>query len=315
MFQAFRTLDAVPPGYGPCALTIGNFDGVHVGHARILGETVETARREGWRAVALTFDPHPTRVVAPERAPKLLTTLETRLRLLEQAGLDGALVLPFTPEVARLEPEEFVRQVVVGKLCGRTVVVGANFRFGRRQRGTVDLLRELGPRWGFVVRVVEPVYRRGELASSSRIRQWIGEGRIERARRLLGRPFAVEGRVVRGHGVGARRTVPTLNLAPESEVLPARGVYVTCTLDRLSGRQWPSVTNVGYRPTFGGTELSIETYLLRPLEEPDPEKLEVSFWRRLRDEKQFATPEELRAQILRDVGRAERFWRPLSRDR
>jgi riboflavin kinase/FMN adenylyltransferase len=311
VFRVFRTPEAVPAGYGPSALTIGNFDGVHVGHARILAEVVAAARRERWQAVALTFDPHPTRVVAPERAPKLLTTLETRLRLLEQAGLDAALVLPFTPEVARLEPEGFVRQVVLGKLCSRMVVVGANFRFGRGQRGTVDLLREWGGRLGYEVRVIEPVYRRGELASSSRIRRWIGEGLVERAGRLLGRAFAVEGRVVRGHGVGTHCTVPTLNLAPDTEVLPARGVYITCTSDPESGRRWPSVTNVGYRPTFDGTELAIETFLLRPLEGPDPERLEVSFWRRLRDERKFATPEELRAQIQRDVGRAERFWRAL----
>ncbi len=309
MFAAYRALDQVPPGFGPSALTIGNFDGVHVGHARILSEVVELARRQGWRAVALTFDPHPTRVVAPERAPRLLTTLETRLRLLEQAGLDAALVLPFTPEVARWEPEEFLRRVVAGALCGRAVAVGANFRFGRRQSGNVEALREFGRRLGYEVRVVEPVWRRGELVSSSGIRRWIGEGRVDRAGRLLGRPFAVEGRVVRGHGVGARRTVPTLNLAPETEVLPGRGVYITCTLEAATGRRWPSVTNVGYRPTFDGSELSVETFLLRPLEGPDPERIEVSFWRRLRDEKKFDTPEDLRAQILRDVAQAERYWR------
>lgn len=311
MFTAYRTLEAVPPGFGPSALTIGNFDGVHVGHTRILSEVVEIARRQGWRAVALTFDPHPTRVVAPERAPKLLTTLETRLRLLEQAGLDAALVLPFTPEMARWEPSEFLARVVVGALCGRAVAVGGNFRFGRGQSGNVEALREFGGRFGYEVRVVEPVWRRGELVSSSGIRRWIGEGRVDRAGRLLGRPFAVEGRVVRGHGVGARLAVPTLNLAPETEVLPGRGVYITCTLETATGRRWPSVTNVGYRPTFDGTELSVETFLLRPLEGADPERIEVSFWRRLRDERKFETPEDLRAQILRDVARAEGYWRRL----
>ncbi len=311
MFAAYRALDQVPAGFGPSALTIGNFDGVHLGHARILQEVRSLARRNGWRAAALTFDPHPTRVVAPERAPKLLTTLERRLALLEAAGLDAVLVLPFTPEVARLEPEEFVRRVVVEKLGARAIVVGANFRFGRKQSGNVEALRRLGSRFGYEVQVVEPFYCRGELASSSQIRRWIGEGRVARARRLLGRPFAVEGAVVHGHGVGSRRTVPTLNLAPDTEVLPGRGVYVTCTTDPATGRQWPSVTNVGFRPTFGGTELTIETYLLRPLEGPDPERLSVAFWRRLREEKKFASAEELRAQILRDVARTETFYRRL----
>ena len=312
MFTTYRALEAVPPGFGPSALTIGNFDGVHVGHIRILGEVVDIARRQGWRAVALTFDPHPTKVVAPERAPKLLTTLETRLRLLEQAGLDAALVLPFTPEVARWEPEEFLQRVVVGALCGRAVAVGANFRFGRGQSGNVEALREFGTRFGYEVRVVDPVCRRGELVSSSGIRRWISEGQVSRAGRLLGRPFAVEGPVVRGHGVGTRRTVPTLNLAPETEVLPGRGVYITCILEAATSRRWPSVTNVGYRPTFDGSELSVETFLLRPLEGPDPERIEVSFWHRLRDEKKFDTPENLRAQILRDVARAEKYWRRLA---
>jgi len=311
MFRVYRTLEEVPAGFGPSVLTIGNFDGVHLGHARIFSQVVEAARASDWCAAALTFDPHPSRVVAPERAPRLLTTLDARLDLFRQAGLDAALVLPFTPEVARLEPDQFVRRVVAEALGARLVVVGANFRFGRGQTGNVGLLTELGRRLGYEVRVVEPVQRRGELVSSSQVRRWIGEGRVDRARRLLGRPCAVEGRVVKGHGVGARRTVPTLNLAPETEMLPGRGVYITCTLDPATGRRWPSVTNVGYRPTFDGSELSVETHLLRPLEGPDPERLSLWFWRRLRDEKKFATPEDLRAQILRDVARTETFFRRL----
>ena len=311
MFVAYHALDEIPPDFGPSAVTVGNFDGVHLGHARIFRRVVEIARANQWHAVALTFHPHPARVVAPERVPRLLTTLDTRLSLFEQAGLDRALVLSFTPQVARMEPEDFVRAILVEKLGAQAVVVGPNFRFGRAQAGDVKVLEALGRRLGFEVGMVEPVSRRGELVSSSIIRRLIGEGDVSRARRKLGRPFCVEGRVVPGHGVGARQTVPTLNLAPETEGLPARGVYITCTLDPQSGRRWPSLTNVGFRPTFGGSELSVETFLLRPLEGPDPARLAVAFWRRIRDEIKFPTPEALRAQIFRDVATAEKFFRRL----
>ncbi len=311
MFAAYRALGEVPAGFGPAAVTIGNFDGVHLGHAAILRRVVEIARGRRWTPAALTFDPHPTKVVAPERAPRLLTTLASRLALLEQAGIDRVLVLPFTSEVARLEPEEFVRSILVEKLGTRAVVVGGNFRFGHRQAGDVAALEDCGRRFGFDVHVVEPVICRGAVVSSSLIRRLLGEGAALRAMRLLGRPFAVDGSVVRGHGVGAKQTVPTLNLAPETDVLPARGVYATCTLDPDSGRRWPSVTNVGYRPTFGGSELSVETFLLRPLDGPAPARLSVAFWRRLRDEKKFPTPEDLRRQILRDVAATEKFFHRL----
>ncbi|MBI3665215.1 MAG: bifunctional riboflavin kinase/FAD synthetase [Acidobacteria bacterium] len=307
----FTPLEEIPAGFGPSALTVGNFDGVHLGHARIFHEVMEIARANGWRAMALTFHPHPAQVVAPDRVPRLLTTLGARLSLIEQRGLDGALVLPFTAEVARLEPEEFVRAILVEKLGVRAAVVGANFRFGHDQTGDVKTLESLGHQYRFSVGVVGPVCRRGQLVSSSVIRRLVAEGRVSRARQLLGRPFGVEGRVVPGHGVGARQTVPTLNLAPDTEVLPARGVYLTCTLDPASGCRWPSLTNIGYRPTFGGAELSVETFLLRPLEGLSPARLEVTFWRRVRDEMKFPTPEALRAQIFRDVATAEKFFRRL----
>lgn len=311
VFTVYRSLDQVPAAFGPAALTVGNFDGVHQGHARILRELVAVARERGWRALALTFDPHPTKIVAPDRAPRLLTTLDARLSLLGQAGLDSVLVLPFTAEVARLEPASFVRDILVGKLGARAVVVGGNFRFGRRHAGDVNTLEGLGRECAFEIRVVEPVLCRGEAVSSSRIRRLISEGAVSRAVRMLGRPFSLDGRIIAGHGVGARQTVPTLNLAPDTEMLPARGVYVTCTLDPDTGRRWPSVTNIGYRPTFGGTELSIETFLLRPLDGPAPQRLSVAFWYRLRDEKKFPSPEDLRRQILRDVATAEKFLRRL----
>jgi len=306
-----HALDEIPEGFGPSALTVGNFDGVHLGHTRILQQVVEIARARSWKAVVLTFDPHPTKIVAPERAPRLLTTLPTRLLLLQQAGLDAVLVLPFTTEVARLAPEEFVRAILVEKLHAQAIVVGGNFRFGRGQAGNVETLKICGARYGFDVHVVEPVVVQGKTVSSTLLRRLISEGAVSQAARALGRAFAVQGRVIRGHGVGSRQTVPTLNLAPDTELLPARGVYSTCTRDPDSARSWPSVTNVGYRPTFGGTDLSVETFLLRPLAGRDPVQLSIEFWHRLRDEKKFPTPEDLRQQILRDVAATEKLFRRL----
>jgi len=309
MFSAVWGLDELPAAkLPPCALAIGNFDGVHIGHRRILEETKEQARGAGLQPAALTFDPHPTSVVAPERAPKLMTTPRQRLRVFEELGLEAGVILRFTREVARLSPEEFVRRVLAEGLNVRAVVVGANFRFGHKQAGDRAALERLGGRYGFKLATVLPVIYGGEPVSSTRIRRRVEQGRIGAARKLLGRPFCVEGSVVSGHGVGARKTVPTLNLAPETALLPANGVYVTATRDCDSGRRWPSVTNVGLRPTFNGKERSVETHLLKDFDGGAPARIELTFYRRLRDEKRFASAEELKRQILHDAGRARRFF-------
>lgn len=301
--RIFRSLEEARPVFGPSALTIGNFDGVHAGHRRILRRVSEIARENGWNPSVLTFDPHPAKIVAPTRAPRLMTTPEQRCRFMEQEGIRQVLILPFTSEIARMTPEEFVREILAQALKVKAVVVGENFRFGRGQAGDIQLLRTL-----VATEVVPGVTLRRSLVSSSEIRRLVDAGDVSRACRLLGRPFALEGEVVHGHGVGARQTVPTLNLATTAEVLPAVGVYVTKTED-LNGRSWPSVTNVGYRPTFGGTDLSIETFLLASLEQAPPERIRVEFLRRLRDEKKFDSPEMLKAQILTDVRRAQAYFR------
>jgi riboflavin kinase/FMN adenylyltransferase len=237
-----------------------------------------------------------------------MTTTEQRCRLMEQEGIRQVLILPFTREVAQLTPEQFVRDVLVEALDAKAVMVGENFRFGHKHAGDTRLLRELGAQLGFRVEVVPGLTLRRAMVSSSEIRRLVDTGDVSRAGRLLERPFALEGDVVRGHGVGARQTVPTFNLSTQAEVLPATGVYITRTQE-LDGRRWPSVTNVGYRPTFGGSELSIETFLLVPLEGPAPQRIRVEFLRRLRDEKKFESPEQLKAQILRDVSRAQAYFR------
>src|SRR5262245_5191418 len=307
--RIFRSLEEAKGVFAPSALTIGNFDGVHAGHRRILRRVGELARENSWKPSVLTFDPHPTKIVAPARSPRLMTTPDQRCRLMEQEGIEQVLILPFTDEVAHLAPAQFVREVLMDALGARAVLVGSNFRFGHKHAGDTVLLRDLSTELGFRVEVIPAITFRRSVVSSSEIRRLVERGDVSRACRMLARPFALEGDVVHGHGVGAKQTVPTLNLSTRAEVLPANGVYITGTRDLGSGSSWQSVTNIGYRPTFGGTDLSIETFLLTHLEVEAPRHIRVEFLHRLRDEKKFDSPEQLKAQILRDVRRAQAYFR------
>ncbi len=310
--RIYRSLDEIPADFGPSALTIGNFDGVHFGHRQILRRLVSLAREHAWKPSVVTFDPHPTRLVAPERAPRLLTTPHRRAELMAEEGVEQVLILPFIRSVAQLSAEEFVAQLLVSRLGARAVLVGDNFRFGRGQAGTVQSLIEWGPKYGFVTEIVSAVKCRGRLVSSSGIRELIRGGQVSRAARQLERPYALEGNVVHGRGVGARQTVPTLNLATEAEVTPANGVYVTRTLDLENGREWNSVTNIGFRPTFGDSAArTIETFLLTPLHGDTPSRIRVEFLWRLRDERAFPSPEALKTQILKDARAAQSYFRRL----
>jgi riboflavin kinase / FMN adenylyltransferase len=326
--RIFRSLEEARASFAPSAVTIGNFDGVHAAHHQLMRAVVQLARECGARPSALTFTPHPTEVVAPERAPLLLSSPAERCALMEHDGVEQVLILPFDEHIGALDPEAFFREVLLGALGTRAVVVGDNFLFGSRQSGDIGTLRALGEIYGVKVGIVPAVKWRGVRVSSSEIRSQLAAGDVSRAARLLGRPFAVTGRVVAGEGRGRRETVPTLNLemtslALERAAVPANGVYITRTSevgDSLLGpqrdradcppaRSWLSVTNVGYRPTFGGHHLTIETFLLDPLEGNAPERIRVEFLRRIRDERAFPNAEALRAQILLDVSRAQAFFR------
>jgi riboflavin kinase/FMN adenylyltransferase len=239
-----------------------------------------------------------------------MTTPERRAELMAAAGVEQILILPFDRGIAQWSPEEFVRQLLVDRLGARAVLVGDNFRFGCRQAGNTRTLEALGGELGFDVEIAPAVTCRGQVVSSSGIRNLLCAGRIGLANRFLGRPYTLEGAVVRGRGVGSKQTVPTLNLATAGEVIPARGVYVTRTRDLDSARAWTSVTNVGYRPTFGESdELSIESFLLDPLTEDEPRHIRIEFLARLRGERKFESPEALKAQILRDVRAARNYLR------
>jgi phosphoribosyl 1,2-cyclic phosphate phosphodiesterase len=289
-------------------IAIGTFDGIHIGHQRVLEYAIWRAKESGAVATALTFEPPPLKVLRPEAAPARISTNQQRMEWFRAVGMEAAVVLPFTKELAALSAEEFVREILVRQLRVRTVVVGDTFRFGNKQAGDVKFLREMGMRDGFEVVVHAPVTLNREVVSSTLIRKMVSEGDVRHAGRLLGRPFALTGEVVSGTGTGRKFTFPTLNLKPEQELLPARGVYITRTVLDGETNSHRSVTNVGVRPTFNGTGLSVETHLLDYSGNFTPKRIEVRFWKRLRAEKRFAGPEELKEQIQKDIAAANRFF-------
>jgi riboflavin kinase / FMN adenylyltransferase len=310
--KIYRALPETGADFAPCALTIGNFDGVHRGHRRILRRVVELAAARGWKPSALTFDPHPTRIVAPHRTPPLMTSPERRAGLMAEVGLEQVLILPFTAAIAHLEPEEFARDILVARLGARAVLVGANFRFGHNHAGDVETLAALGRRLGFETEIVDSVVCRGRTVSSSAVRDLLRTGDVARAARFLERPFSLEGAVVSGRGVGAKETVPTLNLSTDSAIIPIPGVYLTRTHDLEDGRRWNSITNIGYRPTFGASEqLSVETFLLDGFDGRAPRRIRVELLERVRGERRFEDAEALKRQILKDAGVARRYFRRL----
>lgn len=290
---------------------IGNFDGVHRGHRQILARVSERASERACLSAVATFDPHPTRILHRDSAPPLIMTLDQRLACLGEAGIGAALVIPFTPEFARLSPEEFATRVLAQTLHAGMVFVGENFRFGHRQEGDVRALASLGERLGFGVGVVPAVRLRGQVVSSTLVRRAIASGRVALGGRMLGRPFALTGPIQPGTGQGRKLVVPTLNLGYEQELLPARGVYATEAV--VAGKVYRAATNVGLRPTFDGRALTIESHLLGFSEEVKSGRMEVRFWNRLRDEQKFASPADLRRQVLRDLERARRFFARLDR--
>ena len=238
----------------PTVVTIGNFDGVHLGHQKILRSVCDRARHADSMSAALTFYPHPARVLRPAEAPNLLSTLEQRLAAIETAGIDAALVMRFDLTLAQVSAEDFVRRFLVETIRAQAVFVGANFRFGHQQAGDVKLLGELGQRWGFEVEVVMPVVQNGVVVSSTAIRNALFDGRVDDARRMLGRPYALAGQIQTGTGQGRNLVVPTLNLATEQEALPKMGVYATEAI--VEGKTYRAATNVGVRPTFNGARVS-----------------------------------------------------------
>ena len=310
--QIFRQLAEIPASFGPSVATIGNFDGVHRGHQWVISEVVARARALGIRSVAITFDPHPARVIRPESRQPPITPLSRKIDLLSATGLDALLVLPFTPELSRTTARDFATTVLQQTLHVTELHEGENFRFGYQAEAGVNSLEALGRELGFTVRVYAPQSLRHQAISSSTIRQLIAKGDVSHARALLGRPFAIAGTPASGRGYGTRYTVPTINLAPYDELLPANGVYIT-TLTVGTGpaaETFEAVTNIGNRPTFGADSFTVESHILNfhPLELTEQTPLTLTFLRRLRPEIRWPNPEALREQIGRDVHRAQRYF-------
>jgi riboflavin kinase/FMN adenylyltransferase len=311
MVPVYRALDEIPPWFGPSIASIGNFDGVHLGHQRILRAVVAEARAGNARAVAVSFDPHPEQVLRPEKAPHLLTPMTERVRLLAGIGIDAVVVLPFDEALAHLSPRGFVEQVLVEVLGVRGLHEGGNFRFGHRAAAGVKELAGFGAEFGFGVQVHSAVRVHGLEVSSSAVREWIAAGDMKRARWMLGRPFEVRSTPVRDRGVGSKLLVPTVNLAPYAGLLPAYGIYVTRLT--IGERCFQGASYIGNRPTFEGAGFSVETHILdfEPIEISEGTPVQVEFLLRLRDDEKFPNPEALKAQIFKDVARAKRYFRLL----
>lgn len=295
-------------------IAIGNFDGVHRGHQCLLAALGAASSESGAIRCALTFYPHPAVVLAPARAPEPLYSLEERVRQLKACGADEVVVLRFDEELSRLSAEEFAAKVLAEALRAEMVVVGDNFRYAKGQQGDIRTLAAHGEHLGFTVAPQPLLMDRGVPVSSSQIRRLLLDGRAIRAARLLGRPYQLSGAIISGRGVGRTQTVPTLNLQVPSTVIPANGVYVTRAISEEQGITYMGVTNVGYRPTFqdGHPERSIETFVLGPLLD-DPSAIRLDILAKLRDEQRFESPEALKQQIMRDVGRAQSFHRRVLR--
>ena len=303
--------DTRPSRWNHPVLALGNFDGVHRGHRKILERVQRGAGEHGATSVVMTFDPHPPRIVRPDKAPPLLMTKAQKLEALAGAGLQGAAIVRFTPELSRWEPETFVRTVLVDWLHVSEVWVGANFLFGRDRSGNFSILRLLGSRYGFKAEKIDPVRYKDFVVSSTRVRRLVSEGRVDEAGALLGHQYVVDGTVMRGDQRGRTLGFPTANLCTENELLPPHGVYATTA--RVGSVVHPSVTNVGTRPTVDQSGRTVvETHIFDLDRDLYGQPLRIGFVQRLRDERAFESLDALRAQIDADCHRARVLFTHLS---
>jgi riboflavin kinase/FMN adenylyltransferase len=309
--QTVHYPDDPPPRWNQPVLALGNFDGLHRGHMKIIDRVRRRAGERGGAPAAMTFDPHPSRVLRPDKAPQLLMTKEQKLEALARSGMQGVAVVRFTPDLSRWDPEMFVRTVLVEWLHVVEVWVGANFLFGHDRAGNYSVLRSLGARHGFRAEKIDPVRYKDFVVSSTRLRRLLSEGRVDEAGALLGHHYFVDGTVVRGAGRGRELGVPTANLCTTNDPILPPGVYATtATLDDVVH---PSVTNIGMRPTFGDVDRPvIETHLLDGGRELYDRTVRLSFVQRLRDERAFADADALRAQIDADCRSARRLFGRIS---
>lgn len=289
------------------SVALGNFDGVHIGHQKLIGRIRESAARSGGTSAVYTFEPHPVKILAPSQCPRLLNTLDQKLRHIEKYGVDIAVIEPFTHEFAKMTPEEFFREIIIGRLKAQSIVAGYDFTFGLHRQGTIETLEELGKESGIDVSIVPAEFMGETLISSSVIRKMVREGRVNEAAKFLGRPYEIEGEVVPGRGLGVTLEARTANLKPLNEIMPGDGVYWTLTSDGGAREPMPSVTSIGDNPTFPDAHYSVETHVLDRDVELMGESITIHFLAFMRETLRFSTVEELKAQIARDISAAKEY--------
>ncbi|MEE9523277.1 MAG: bifunctional riboflavin kinase/FAD synthetase [Thermodesulfovibrionales bacterium] len=302
--KIIRGIENIRGKFSHPVVTIGNFDGVHVGHQKIFRKVIENAKEINGTSATITFEPHPARLISPESGVKMLTPFEEKARLIERMGVDLLLCIDFNREFASLKPDDFIKEVLVKGLNAVHVIVGHNYRFGRGKRGTTELLRRRGKKYGFKVNIVRNARMLNNVVSSSRLRSLLMRGRVCEASSLLGRSYHIEGDVVSGAGRGATMLdTPTANLSTPNELVPKDGVYVVKV--KMNKKIYDGVANIGRNPTFGKNELGYETHLFDYKGNLLGKHLRMYFIDRLRSEREFRNAEELKLQIARDIERAK----------
>ena len=302
-------LEDLTPDYPAPVVTIGNFDGIHLGHQNLMRDLVQRAEKIGGTPVVLTFNPHPLQVLAPNNAPLQIQTLDQKIAILESLGIPLVVIIPFDMQLAQTSARDFAIKVLWERLRLREIYVGPNFAFGHRRQGSFNLLKEIGEEKGFVAGKIHQVQFRGNRVSSTAIRQALISGQVGLARRLLARPYALEGSIIHGMGLGSKWQIPTANLQTINELIPRQGIYVTMLC--LEGRRLHGVTDIGYRPTIrqeGIPALSIETHVLDFNQDIYGKSVTLEFLMRLRDERRFTHEQALVAQIQKDIKSARRYF-------
>jgi len=288
-------------------LTMGNFDGLHKGHQKII-KTIQTiAKRNRGTSVVYTFDPHPVRILCPDLTPPLIQTLDQKSHMMDNLCVDLLIVEPFTKHLSHLTFQQFFSEIILKKIGAREIVIGYDFTFGQKRAGKIEDLDQLAKKEDIRVHTIDAVLQQGSLLSSTLIRHFIERGEITQAKSMLGHPYSITGAIIKGRGVGAELGYHTANLSPLNEIIPPPGVYITSTIIQGDGRSYPSVTNIGYNPTFGGTDLSIETYLIDYKSNLLRKKIELFFHSKIRREMTFESVDELRKQITTDVTKARQY--------
>jgi len=305
--KVYRGVEALEGKFHSPAVTLGNFDGVHMGHRKIFKQLRARADELGGDALIFTFDPHPIKVLRPDESPRLISPLSEKLKLFEESGIDAAILADFTKAFAAQHPAHFVRDIIYNTIKAKHVIVGHDFTFGKGKEGTIDSLKKLGEELGFLVEVISAVKIDGQIVSSTRIRELIRQGEVKEAGKLLGRYHHLEGKVIEGHGRGKPLGFPTANIDYQAELLPKDGVYATKV--EIDGLTYGGATNIGTNPTFGDKERSVETYIFDFNESLYNKMINVSFVERIRGEITFKSPEALSEQISKDISRIKTVLR------